>query len=108
MTAKTHAKTKAGTESVTIACHLMVDRLTGKAAVQERDALIWFSARRRETSIAATIAQIAAQNTSCRWNHASVDIAAARWACTSIDAAVAQAIESAIAAASPRRARRQP
>ena len=72
----------AGTDSTTIVCHLTVDRSTGNAAVQERDAAIWFSARRRETSTAATIAEIAAQNRSCRWNHARVDIAAARWACT--------------------------
>jgi len=107
MAAKKHAKKSAGTESTTMACHLTVDRSTGNAAVQERDAAIWFSARRRETSTAATIAEIVAQNRSCRCNHASVDIAAARSACTYIDAAAIQAIESARATDSPLRPRRR-
>jgi len=108
MAAKTPAKTSAGTESMTIACHLTVDRSTGNAAVQERDAAIWFNVRRRETSAAAANAQIVAQKTSCRWNHASVDIAAARWACTYIDADAIQAMNRAIAAASTLCPRRRP
>jgi hypothetical protein len=38
--AKKHAKMRAGTDSTASACHLMVDRSTGNAAVQERDAAI--------------------------------------------------------------------
>jgi hypothetical protein len=38
--AKTHARTRAGADSTAIACHLAVERLTGNAAVHERDALI--------------------------------------------------------------------
>jgi hypothetical protein len=56
----------------------------------------------------ATIAEIVAQNRSCRWSHASVDIAAARSAYTYIDTAAIQAIDSASAANSPLRLRRRP
>src|SRR6202041_2473243 len=93
--ANPHPKTRAGTDATTIVCHLTVDRSTGNAAVQERDAAICNSARRRETSAPATIADIVAQNRSCRCSHEMVDTAAARWVCTYIHTAAIQAMESA-------------
>ena len=106
--AKTHAMTRAGTDSIASACHVAVDRSTGSPAVQEREAAILLRARRRETSTPATIVEIVAQKRSCRWSHTNVDIAAARSACTYIDTAAIQAIGSASAADSPLRPRRRP
>jgi hypothetical protein len=67
---------RAGADSIAIAWHLAVDRITGNALVQERDASFLFSARRRETKMPAAKALIPAKKRVCRRNHASVANAA--------------------------------
>jgi hypothetical protein len=74
--AKRPAIPRAGEDSITNACHLAVDRFTGNALVQEREASFLLSARRRETKMPAAKALIPAKKRVCRCNQASVANAA--------------------------------